>query len=347
MGIKHLHKILKKYAPNCYDSVSLSEFAYKRIAIDVSLYLYKYKAIAGDQWLDSFVNLVCCLRKWNIHCVFVYDSKAPIEKEDEQKRRRVTRAKQTDRVKDLEDELQEYQKNGKIGEKIMEISKNEKPISLLRKLDIKIDTDLVQQKINSMKSMIISITEAELQITRNLCDILEIPYLKAISEAEAYCSYLAIHGKVDAVLSEDTDVIAYGAPIFLTKLDIYREIVTVITYEKILKETEMIKPTFVDLCIMCGCDYNSNIPKIGPEKSYLLMKKYGTIDKINEDTSTLHHIRVRELFSIPESIDVAIPYCGIPDFAAVNKFMAKNNIKINIAKLQKNLGQSELSFIEE
>ena len=69
MGIKHLHQLLQKYAPNCYEKKHLSEFSYKRVAIDISLYLYKYKAISGDRWMESFVYLISCLRKWNIHCV--------------------------------------------------------------------------------------------------------------------------------------------------------------------------------------------------------------------------------------------------------------------------------------
>jgi hypothetical protein len=102
MGIKHLHKLLQKYAPDCYEKKHLSEFAYMRVAIDISLYLYKYKAVAGDRWMESFVYLISCLRKWNIHCIFVYDNKAPVEKQEEQERRREVRAKQGDRVAELE-----------------------------------------------------------------------------------------------------------------------------------------------------------------------------------------------------------------------------------------------------
>lgn len=109
MGIKHLHKLLQKYAPDCYEKKHLSEFAYMRVAIDISLYLYKYKAVAGDRWMESFVYLISCLRKWNIHCIFVYDNKAPVEKQEEQERRREVRAKQGDRVTELEHDLEVYE----------------------------------------------------------------------------------------------------------------------------------------------------------------------------------------------------------------------------------------------
>jgi len=111
----------------------------------------------------------------------------------------------------------------------------------------------------------------------------------------------------------------------------------------------MSKETFTDFCIMLGCDYNTNIPKIGPEKSYALMKLYKNIDDIKEIESQkdiLHHIRIRELFSIPDEIDFYVPYCGIPNFEKVNEFLFKYGLRFNMNKLKKNLGESELSFLE-
>jgi len=350
MGIKHLHQLLQKYAPNCYIKKHLSEFAYQRIAIDISLYLYKYKAISGDRWIESFIYLVSCLRKWNIHCVFIYDSKAPIEKLKEQQRRRETRVKQGDRVIELEKEIEHYENGGEPSEKMIEICKKEGVVSLLRSNKQVIDLPLIKRKLESMKSMIISITEEDLQLSRDLFDLLDIPHIKAISEAEAYSSYLCIHEKIDAVLSEDTDVLAYGSPIFLTKIDTMADTVISIKYKDVLNELDMTKEAFVDLCIMLGCDYNSNIPKVGPEKSYTFMKKYKCIEDIKEydenEKEILHYHRTRELFSIPETFECYIPYCGIPDFNKVNEFLFKNGIHINMNTFKKNVGQSELSFIE-
>jgi len=353
MGIKHLHQVLQKYAPNCYKTRHLSEFAYQRVAIDISLYLYKYKAIAGDRWLESFVYLISCLRKWNIHCVFVYDNKAPDEKKAEQQRRRETRAKQGDRVAELENDIRQYEKGGEPSEKMIEICKKEGVVSLLKRNEsgqLLIDIKLIKQKLESMKSMIISITEEDLQLSRDLFDMMDIPYMKAISEAEAYSSYMCIHGKVDAVLSEDTDVLAYGAPLFLTKIDTFANTVVCISYETALEELKMTKDTFVDLCIMLGCDYNTNVPKVGPEKSIAFLNRYKSIENIKEikeeDKEILHYKRVRELLAIPEEMDVYVPYCGIPDFTKVDEFLRRHNLRCNIDTLRKNIGESQLSFVD-
>jgi len=351
MGIKNLHKLLQKYVPGCYEPHHLSNFAYQRVAIDISLYLYKYKAIGGDKWLESFLYLVSSLRKWNIHCVFIYDNKAPIEKSEEQQRRRETRAKQYERVTELEEDIKKYEQTGAISENMKDICKKEGvTTSLLRKSKESIDIKVIKRKLESMKSMIISITEEDLQLTRDLFDLLQIPYIKAPSEAEAYSSYLCIHGKVDAVLSEDTDVLAYGAPLFLTKIDTFNETVVSIHHESLLQEIEMEKTTFLDLCIMLGCDYNTNIPRIGLEKSYALIKQYRNIDEMtdinSEDKKVLNHTRCRELFAIPDKMDVYVPYCGIPNFAKVKTFLATHGLRVNMEIFEKNTGESELSFIE-
>lgn len=45
-----------------------------------------------------------------------------------------------------------------------------------------------------------------------------------------------------------------------------------------LKGFEMTMDEFIDLCIMCGCDYTHSIGGIGPVKAFTLMKDHGTIE---------------------------------------------------------------------
>ena len=48
----------------------MNDMKYKKIAVDTSLYIYKYKVIAGEHWIDSFIKLICCLRKFDVHPIF-------------------------------------------------------------------------------------------------------------------------------------------------------------------------------------------------------------------------------------------------------------------------------------
>ena len=36
----------------------------------------------------------------------------------------------------------------------------------------------------------------------------------------------------------------------------------------------------MDFCILCGCDYTTKIPKMGPKTSYNYIKKHNTIEEI-------------------------------------------------------------------
>lgn len=355
MGIKQLHSLLKKYAPNCYQTKHLSEYSYKKVAIDISLYLYKYKYISGDKWITSFISLINSLRKWDIHCIFIYDGKSPIEKLEEQKRRKDSRQKQSEKIKELERQILDFEKEGIIGSLIEELCEK-KVSSLFRKQVIKnYDIDLAKNKLETLKSSMINITQEDIKLTQDLFDVMKIPYHQAPYEAENFCSHLCIYEKVDYVLSEDTDVLAYQTPLFLTKIDTLSETVVEISYDSILEETGMTSQTFTDLCIMCECDYNSNIYLIGPEKSYTLLKNYKTIENVldylktlkNKDGSPryddqmflpLKYERCREMFQT-YPIDFYVSYCGIPDFNKIQEFFYHNNIRYNIGKLKQHLSR--------
>lgn len=368
MGIKKLHQILEKYASKCYNTKHLSCYSFKKVAIDISLYLYKYKAIAGERWVESFLSLINCLRKWDIHPIFIYDGVAPIEKLEEQKRRRESRDKQNEKIKELEKQIKDYEQKGIVGNLIEEICK--KKVSTLFKRESQTsqssqtyDINLAKDKLDSMKGMVISITEYDLKLTRDLFDVLCIPYVRAPGEAENFASHLCIYNQVDCVLSEDTDVLAYGTPIFLTKIDTLNDTVVEISYSKILEETGFTKDTFTDLCIMLECDYNNNIYMVGPEKSYTMLKSYNNIENVldelkklkNKDSSPkytdemflpLKYKRCRELFTT-NKVDFYVPYCGIPDFKIVKEFFYINNLKFNLEKLQKNMKERVPTLIFE
>jgi len=358
MGIKNLHRVLEKYAPGCYQTRHLSYYSYKKVAIDISLYLYKYKAIHGDRWLESFLALIVCLRKWDVHCIFIYDGKAPIEKLEEQQRRRESRVKQSDKIRQLEDEMAEYAATGKIGELMCEIQKKEGIVSLFRKRET-VNMAVIRSKLEMMKSQQISITLEDLDLSRALFDVLSIPYVIAPAEAECYASQLCLNGKVDAVMSEDTDVLAYGTPLFLTKVDINRGTVVEIMHSEIIVEMGMTPACFTDLCIMCSCDYNSNLPLIGMEKSVQLLTEHGSIEEVikvlqtrdplrysEEACEVLKYERCREMFKRVE-VDVYLPYCGIPEWNVLSEFLFRHSIRYEIAILKRHLSPRELVFEEK
>jgi hypothetical protein len=45
-----------------------------------------------------------------------------------------------------------------------------------------------------------------------------------------------------------------------------------------LQELGLSMPQFIDLCIMCGCDYASNIRGIGAVRALNLIKQHGSVE---------------------------------------------------------------------
>ena len=171
-------------------------------------------------------------------------------------------------------------------------------------------------------------------------------------EAETMGSDLCIRNQVDAVLSEDTDILAYGSPVFLTKFDSRTGLCVRIEYKKLLESFNFTPEQFLDFCIMCGTDYNNNIPRIGPSKAYKLILEHKNIETVGSecklDTTILNHKRTRELFREYEISDkLKVPYCGFPDFKQLQIFFKIKNVNLNAEDLKKYFVQNENIIIEE
>ncbi|KAJ6816524.1 flap endonuclease 1 isoform X2 [Iris pallida] len=101
---------------------------------------------------------------------------------------------------------------------------------------------------------------------------------------------------VFAVASEDMDSLTFGASRFLRHLmDPSSKKIPVMEFEvaKVLEELELTMDQFIDLCILCGCDYCESIKGIGSQTALKLVRQHGSIETILENIN-------RERFQIPE-----------------------------------------------
>lgn len=355
MGIKNLNKFLRKNCPDVFEEFHISEYSFQKVAIDISLYLCKFKTVCGDRWITAFLNLISCLRKNEVHCVFIYDSGAPPEKELERQERKIQQEKLEARVFKLEESLEQFHLSGEIDQVLIDLyAKNIKKDTSKRLLSEKansIDMKYVEGIIKKTRGQMLNITQEDFDLTKKLFDILQVPYFDAPLEAETMCSDLCKQGLVDAVLSEDTDVLAYGAPMFLSKICTADGTCVRIKYLQVLEELELSADQFLDLCIMCGTDYNKNIFRVGPEKAYKFIQTHSSIEGIEEntklDTSVLNHVRGRELFLNYSKTQIKIPYCGSPNKDKLVKFVEKHNIRCNVDGLMRSFVHSTTIVFDE
>lgn len=345
MGIQGLNNFLKEKVKEVHNEVHLSKYRYKKMAVDTSLYMFKFKVAFGDNWISAFINLVVCLRRNDIHCVFVYDTAAPVEKTAERNERKEKRDKMEREVYDLECAFEEYKTDGVLSEALNKLieNANKKERGVTKRLLTTGHVNssyltIIEQEINIKKKQSVRIESKDFELTRELFTIMNIPWLNATSEAEAYCSELCSAGIVDCVLSEDSDVLAYGGRIFLSKINTSTNTVVEIIHSELLEKCEMSKDEFLDFCIMCGTDYNKNMPKVGPVSAFKLIKEYKSIDNLPKDIydiSVLNHVRVRELFTFNSNIDARVPYCKEPDYSKLEEFCFINNCRIDFSQLRK------------
>lgn len=354
MGIKNLHHFLRKACPLIYTEIHLSQYAYKKLAIDTSIFMCRFKTTYGRQWLDAFLQLVSVLRENEIHPIFVYDTKFPIEKEEERKNRTMARIKTKEKADLIFNSWETYKSYFKDRTEcfglngIIPLEKDKMTPELCEYINKNyMDHEAysiveIDNAIDHMLNTLLSIRTEDFELTKTLFDIMNIPYLDASGEAEATCAILCRMSLVDAVLSEDTDVLNYKAPRFLHKLNMNQQTVIEIEYEDMLSRLGMTEDQFLDFCIMCGTDYNSNLYKIGPEKSFRLLKKHGSIEQIKINNPTLDmtsfpYGRVREIFQDDQKLSQEtldkVRYCGIPDSQKLLEFCFKHNCRFDLPRL--------------
>lgn len=354
MGIKNLNKLLRSKCPDIFKPVHISEFQYKKIAIDTSLYLCSYKALHGERWLSAFIKLVACLRKNEVHCVFIYDSGCVAEKTEERKNRRDVRQKMEEKLAVLEDAIEVYHRENTLLPILDQFMRKKEPTKRLLSTNTKYVFSIKKAEyyVEKLNKQCFHIDPEDYTKTKNLFDKLKVPYFDAPLEAETMCADLCKRGLVDAVLTEDTDVLAYASCKFLSKINPRTGDCIQITMSDMLSRLKFTYPQFLDLCIMCGTDYNKNMFRVGPMTSYTLLTKHGSLEVVDEktkhDTTILKYIRVREIFTDYKSDNLKhVPYCGIPDIDDLSQFMIVNDVNYPIESLKSQFIANDLIIIEE
>lgn len=249
MGVKSLKQLIKSKAPELFQTINLNTFAGKVIAVDTSIFLYRFMYTRGDKFLDLFVRQVLRLYKNNILPLFVFDGKPPAEKEKVIKERKEEKYKLKEKIDEL-DTLVGSKKasSGQIAE--------------LKKL----------------KRKLIYVTKEDNVRCKKLLELMGVPYIVAKGEAEGLCVKLSREGYVEGCLSEDTDVLANGGKVFIRDFSVTKNTVVACYYKDLLKKLEVTEAQFRDICILCGCDYTEKIAGIGHVNAYKIIKKHGNIE---------------------------------------------------------------------
>ena len=148
------------------------------------------------------------------------------------------------------------------------------------------------------------------------------------------------------------DSLAFKAPILLRNIRHPREPVVEISFEEVLRSLQMTHETFVDLCILCGCDYCPNIEGVGFHTAFRLIAQLGSIEKILEFVAQQKgsRFRVPEFYPFDEarsiflkpSVDENVTLkwetmdnTAIYDFLVRDKKVSVKRVEIGLEKIAK------------
>ena len=112
---------------------------------------------------------------------------------------------------------------------------------------------------------------------------LDVRYIVAPFEADAQLVYLEEKGIINGILSEDSDMLVFGAKRLITKLNQYGECIEIERADfPLCKEVSLTGWTdamFRRMAILSGCDYLPNIEKMGLKTAYRYIRKYKEAEK--------------------------------------------------------------------
>ena len=232
MGIRHLNKHLRDKCPDSIRVLNMADLEGKRIAIDISIYLYKYEG--DDMLLENMYLMLSIFRHHNITPIFIFDGKPPPEKKELLMKRK----------EDKQEAQKEYEK-------------------LQKSLDNNDDFDDSEKQeivatMDQLKKQFIHINKDKIESVKELIRAYGATYYDAPGEADELCALLVLKKKVWACLSEDMDLFVYGCPRVLRYFSLMNHSVVLYHMKGILEELSLNQKEFREICILSGTDYNIN-----------------------------------------------------------------------------------------
>eukprot|EP00897_Mesotaenium_endlicherianum_P005242 jgi/Mesen1/4746/ME000242S03921 len=271
MGIKGLTKLLADNAPKAMREQKFESYFGRKVAIDASMSIYQFLIVVGRQGTEMLTNeagevtshlqgmftRTVRLLESGLKPVYVFDGAPPDLKKEELKKR-------YSRREDATENLAQAEEAGNV-EDVEKYSKRSVRVSKQHNADC----------LRLLRLMGVPVVE-----------LLVVVVLQAPSEAEAECANLCRQQKVFAVASEDMDSLTFGAPVFLRHLmEPSTRKIPVMEFEidKVLEELQLSMGEFVDMCILCGCDYCDTIRGIGPQTALKLIRQHKSIEAVLEN----------------------------------------------------------------
>lgn len=296
MGIKDLNKLIEKYSPNGKKSKFLHHYSGKVITIDTSIYLYQGILDSGNIY-EPMIKHAMRLLSNGIIPLYIFDGKPPPEKDNVINKRKEDKqelVKKRDCIAQL------------IKQKETEDTKEEINENLVTEFD-NLSIKELKKIFKEIDRKIVFITKEMTDGCKKLFNLMGIPYIQARGEADPLCARLVKDGIAYGCISQDFDILAHGGNILLRNFKNWKNEIDEYYLPDILQDTKLQYDEFLDVCILCGCDYSQTIRNIGVERGFKYIKEYNNIENLLEfikrDTEERLKKKKKEKYIVPEDFD--------------------------------------------
>lgn len=134
----------------------------------------------------------------------------------------------------------------------------------------------LQKSIDVTPQMALELMEA--------CRAVGVECIVAPYEADAQLYYLEKTGVINAIVSEDSDLLVFGAKTLITKLDKFGECISISREDfgkcKDITLAGWTDKEFRQMAILSGCDYLDNIPRMGLKTAHRVVRRHKEIERI-------------------------------------------------------------------
>jgi flap endonuclease-1 len=312
MGIHGLLDYLRKEAPEYVQQVDVRALGVRRVALDGHQWMtMTTKKTLADAYMDASdpwaeltpVAMEACKQAWlrqalqttcswldlGIEPVWVFDGPAPLAKSARKAERAADRSKAVERLEELRTTPVVMGTVG--GAWLVPVAHQD-----------------IRDKIISLRQQMVGLQPGWQDALVEMLTATGTPWVVGTTEGEKVACMLQRAGVVDAVVSNDTDCLVYGCDRVITSPRAVRVgaqvLMSLYARPYILEFLELTDAQFVEFCIACGCDYNTNIPKVGPVKVHELMRTHGSLaawpvayKKIPLDQTCLNVDECKRLFA--------------------------------------------------
>jgi len=248
MGVKGLYTHLKKYRKDVfYDLIPAEPL---RIGFDAMSILYKYKSSYPDIY-----PILQGLKAAGHRLLFVFDGKTPVDKAAEVKERRDLRDTASSNAEVLRTTL--------------------------------LDRDLPQQERTILEYSLARLEFQGWHMTREIRQSfqkalwdMEIPYVKAVSEADDSLCELVGAGKLDVIVSTDMDFLLSGVPRLWIPFRNSNDGIEEILLSRVLEGENMTLEMFRDAGILCGVEGLRGKVSIQSALAFSWIRYYKSIESL-------------------------------------------------------------------